>query len=211
MGGLGSGNHGGRPTVEGGLVLDLNRLMRLRVFRPGYAWGGSIVWSEVYSGRETARIGYEAHLGNERGWVRLHYTTTNTWSGEKQHHDYRVELATTSQPFGGRRWWWVCPRRGALVAKLYKPNGAGVFASRQCFRIAYRSQRESPRDRALSRAFKLRRKLGSHDGIGDYIAKPKGMRWATFDRKMHQVERIEAVVNAHTWMLLRQLERRLER
>jgi hypothetical protein len=35
MGGIGSGNHGGRPTVEDGLVLDLNRLIRQRIFRPG--------------------------------------------------------------------------------------------------------------------------------------------------------------------------------
>ena len=58
MGGIGSGNHGGRPTVEGGLVLDLYRLIRQRVLGPGWR-AGSIVWSEVYSGRETARIGYE--------------------------------------------------------------------------------------------------------------------------------------------------------
>jgi hypothetical protein len=69
MGGIGSGNHGGCPAVEDGLVLDLNRLIRQRIFRPG-AWAGSIIWSEVYSGRETARIGYECFMGQESGHVR---------------------------------------------------------------------------------------------------------------------------------------------
>jgi hypothetical protein len=211
MGGIGSGNHGGKPTVEDGLVLDINRLIRQGTFKPGRAWGGSIVWSEVHSGRQTASIGYEAHMGEEYGWARLSYTTTDYWSGEKTKHDYRIELVTTPQPFGGRRWWWVCPRRGDLVSKLYKPNGGGIFASRKAHRIAYRSQRESPRDRAIGRAFKLRRRLGSSGGIGAYIPKPKGMRWKTYDHEMERISRAEATVTAHTWMLLKSLNKRLRR
>jgi hypothetical protein len=206
MGGIGSGNHGGRPTVEDGLVLDLNRLIRQRIFRPG-GWAGSIVWSEVYSGRETARIGYECFMGQESGHVRLRYTVTNSWTNEKHHHDYVVQLVTIPQPFGGRRWWFVCPKRGDLVSKLYKPNGAGRFASQRVYRLAYRSQRQSPYDRALDRAFKLRRRLGSKDGIGDFIEKPKGMRWATFDREMERIETAEAVCNAHLLRFVQKLGR----
>ena len=49
MGRIGSGNHGGKPTVEAGLGLDLNRLIRQGTFKPRCAWGGSIVWTEVSS------------------------------------------------------------------------------------------------------------------------------------------------------------------
>jgi hypothetical protein len=207
MGGIGSGNHGGRPTVEDGLVLDLNRLIRQRIFRPG-GWSGSIVWSEVHSGRETARIGYECFMGQESGRVRLTYTTTHAWSGEKHSSDYWVQLATKAQPFGGRRWWFVCPRTGDLVSKLYLPAGAFTFASRRAYRLSYRSQRESPRDRALGRAFKLRRKLGSNGGIGDYIERPKGMRWRTFDRMMERIEAAEAVCNVNLLRFVQKLGRR---
>lgn len=41
-----------------------------------------------------------------------------------------------------------------------------------------------PRERAFNRAFKLRRKFGSEDGIGQSIEKPKGMRWRTFERRL---------------------------
>ncbi len=199
MGGIGSGNHGGKPTVEDGLVLDLNRLIQQGFLKPGCSCVGSIVWSEV------ATIGYEAHMGQESGWARLHYTTTDHWSGKKTHHDYRIKLAITPQPFGGRRWWWVCPRRGDLVSKLYKPNGRDRFASRKAHNIAYRSQRQSPQDRAISQAFKRRHRLGADGGIGDPINKPKGMRWATFDRKMEQVEAAEAVCNARLLRFVQQL------
>ena len=80
-----------------------------------------------------------------------------------------------SQPFGGRRWWFVCPRTGRRAAKLHLPNGAFTFASRQAYRLAYACQREPAHDRALRSAFKLRAKLGGDGGIGDYFPKPKWM------------------------------------
>lgn len=210
MGGYGSGRSGGRPTVEDGLTLDLAKLLRDRLFRPGQGWAGSIVWTYVGTGERVGSIGYHALLGDERGRVRLHYTTTR-WNGEKRASDYWVELTTTPQPFGGRRWWFRCPRTGARVAKLHLPPGALTFASRQAYRLAYRSQRETPRDRALGRAFKLRDRLGAKGGIGDCIDKPKGMRWRTFEREMEKVEAAEDRVAVHAHRLLQSLDRRRRR
>jgi hypothetical protein len=83
------------------------------------------------------------------------------------------------------------------AAKLYLPNGAFTFASRQTYRLVYHSQREAPHDRALRRAFKLRGKLGAEGGIGDYVPKPKWMRWPTYDRKLEEIYAAEKVVDAH--------------
>ena len=66
-------------------------------------------------------------------------------------------------------------------------------------------------DRALERAFKIRRRLGSQDGIGEAIEKPKGMHWATFNREMAKVDAAETIVNGHTWAFLQKVEKRLER
>ncbi|MDB5870159.1 MAG: hypothetical protein JWP96_2491, partial [Polaromonas sp.] len=61
--------------------------------------------------------------------------------------------------------------------------GGSVFACRHCHRLAYKSQRETPNDRAYRRANNLRDRLGWVPGVihghGD---KPKGMHWATFRR-----------------------------
>jgi hypothetical protein len=197
MGGTGSGNYGGKPTVEAALKLDLHHLMRNGSFRPNAMVTGSLTWTNTHTGEQRASIGYEAHMGEEHGWVCLHYTTMNPWTGEKTQHDYKAELAATPRTFGGRRWWWVCPRRGNPVAKLYKPCGSAIFASRKAHRLANRSQRQSPYDRAISQAFKHRQRLGADGGIGDPIAKPKGMRWAIFNRKTDQVKAAEAVCDAH--------------
>ena len=79
------------------------------------------------------------------------------------------------------------------------------------YRLAYRSQRETSHDRASRRAFKLRGKLGADGGIGDYIAKPKWMRWRTYDRKLEEIAAAEEVVDAHLWAFVGKLDRRLGR
>ena len=196
MGGYGSGRSGGRATTESGLSLSLPKLMRDRLFRPERSWGGSLIWTNTTTGERVGSIGYEAYLGQESGGVRLHYTTTRS-DGERRESDYWIQLETTPQPFGGRRWCFVCPRTGRRAAKLYLPDGAFTFASRQSYRLAYRSQREAPHDRALRRAFKLRERLGGTGGIGDYIRKPKWMRWPTYDCKLEEVFDAEGIVNGH--------------
>ena len=65
MGGYGSGRSGGRPTTESGLTLTLSKLLRDQLFRPGCAWGGSIVWTNTTTGERVGSIGYEAHLGQD--------------------------------------------------------------------------------------------------------------------------------------------------
>jgi hypothetical protein len=205
MGGYGSGRSGGRPTTDSGLTLTLSKLLRDQLFRPGCAWGGSLVWTNTTTGERIGSISYEAHLRQESGRVRLRYTTTR-WDGERRESDYWIVLETTPQPFGGRRWWFICPRTGVRAAKLHLPDGAFTFASRQAYRLAYACQREPAHDRALRRAFKLRGKLGAEGGIGDYVAKPKWMRWRTYDRATARIDKAEEAVEVHTAFLLDRLK-----
>jgi hypothetical protein len=162
-------------------------------------------WTDARTGERIGAIGYKVHLGQESGRVRLMYTTTRG-GGERHESDYWIELTTTPQPLGGRRWWLICPRTGRRAAKLYLPNGAFNFASRQAYGLAYPCQREQPHDRALRRAFKLRGKLGGTGGIESYIPKPKWMRWSSYDRAMARIDRAEEAVDAHTALLLDRLK-----
>ena len=57
-----------------------------------------------------------------------------------------------SQPhFGGRRWWFVCPRLNRRVRKLYLPLGGRHFWSRHAYRLGYASQRGTDIDQGTSR------------------------------------------------------------
>lgn len=87
----------------------------------------------------------------------------------------------------------------------------GAFASRQAYRLAYRSQRETPYDRALRRAFKLRGRLGADGGIGDYVPKPRWMRMKTYDRKLEEIWQAEGIVDSYLSAFLGKLKQRLGR
>lgn len=209
MGGYGSGQSGGRPPVEDSLTLNLPRLIQTGWLKPGAWTSGTLRWRIVGTDKETASIGFEGQLGQTDGCIRLHWTSTSHWSGEKRQCENHITLITSAQPFGGRRWWFVCPRTGQRATRLHLPYGAYTFACRNAYRLAYRSQRETPRDRALSRAFALRQKVGDHGGIGDYVAKPKGMHWRTFERAMERIDRAEDIVEMHTVLLLNNLKRKI--
>ena len=76
---------------------------------------------------------------------------------------------------------------GRRVAKLY-PRGH-VFACRQCCGLAYASQCENPRHRALSKSQKIRMRLGGSPSILDLFPdKPPGMHWRTYGRLFNKAE-----------------------
>jgi hypothetical protein len=77
--------------------------------------------------------------------------------------------------------------------------GGKVYACRHCRKLAYRTQREQPHDRAGSKADKLRDRLGWEAGIlNGNGGKPKGMHWTTFERLKTQHDALvnESLVGA---------------
>jgi hypothetical protein len=66
MGSITSGNHGGRPTVEDGLTLNLAKLLRDGLFRPGQSWGGFPHLDE-YTHRRAHRLN-RLSGSPRRGW-----------------------------------------------------------------------------------------------------------------------------------------------
>jgi hypothetical protein len=179
MGGFGSGRQGGGPTVEDGLRLDINDLLRKGIIVPGAFGGGSLTWTNTATGEKRAEIGYEVSLVEaDDAWARLHYTVNCV------PQDYRVRITSSPCQYGGRRWWWRCPRSGRRAAKLYLPPGASVFAAREYYGLAYRSQRMTDLDRSHERQSRLYRKFGDeYEGFDDLPPlRPKGMHHKTYQR-----------------------------
>jgi hypothetical protein len=78
---------------------------------------------------------------------------------------YEVRLVWTVPPYGGRRWWFVCPRSYRRVAKLYLPNGGHYFWSRKAYGLGYGVQREPKLDQRMRMARKLSYALGADGDI----------------------------------------------
>lgn len=209
MGGFGSGRYGGGPVVENALVLNLDKLRRDHLVVPGIYRRASLTWSWTGTGERIADIGVMIDTHETGGSLRLQFRSRDTMTGERTETDQPIELVTIPQPFGGRRWFAVCPYSGARCSKLYMPAGATKFAARGAWRrLGYRAQREAPYDRALRRAFKIRRRLGDDGGIADPVIKPRWMRWNTFDRQLAELHRVEARVEGQLAAFLDRLHSR---
>lgn len=185
MGGYRSGRTGGPPTVESALRLDIDDMIRRGVIRAGALIAGEMRF-DFYD--DQIEVKFESCAGGPwDSWLRLQYGIDDTWSGEWCEIDDKIFLATTRPPFGGLRWWFVCPRSRRHVRKLCLPLGGRHFWSRRAYRLPYASQRETVSDRALRRASKLCLRLGGHPDDESYPEKPKRMRWTTYKRLMDRL------------------------
>ncbi len=182
MGGWGSGRHGGRPTVEDGLTIDLGLMLRRGWVKDGATGAGTLSWSS--RGERVASIGHRYDFTDpDQARLTLIYTRTPS-NGLPEKVEQRIRLTYTRPTYGGRRWWMICPHRGRRVAKLHIPPGGDRFASRLAWRLPYQSQRSARRDRVFDRLFRLQRKLGSPEGWEAGLWRPKGMWNRTYERHL---------------------------
>lgn len=182
MGGFGSGRQNGADCTDDFRWIDIRRWQRDGLISQGQ----QINWQWLQHGEKVASIGGKV----ETDRIRLFYSY-NRIGEESEDLDYVVNLQTTSCNYGGARYWFLCPIVGCgrRVAVLYL--GGKYFACRHCYRLAYRSQRESNHDRADRKANKIRDKLKWAQGVLNTMGgKPKGMHWKTYYRtwrKYHEV------------------------
>lgn len=90
-----------------------------------------------------------------------------------------VGLEFSTYPLGGARAWLVCPGCGRRRVYLYYSGWS--FECRDCLQLHYPVEHESPFDRAIRRALRLRHKLGwGGDLLAPLGQRPKGMHHRTF-------------------------------
>jgi hypothetical protein len=119
---------------------------------------GSIKWT-YGSSDEGSSVGLAVVRDNwgtleEKTYLELTYTHTDSWSDEKSDMNYRVELATAPCNLGGKRYWFLCPLSkngqycGRRVGVIYSIGK--WFGCRHCGEIAYQSQFEGGKFRVGS-------------------------------------------------------------
>ena len=63
-------------------------------------------------------------------------STWQDWRGQ-QARVRALTIVSTRQPFGGLRWWWVCPNCRRRCGVLYLPDREGPVACRSCWPVRY--------------------------------------------------------------------------
>ena len=154
-------------------------MRRERLLRPSLEFSWSITVGDKPSGRIGVTVQTDA-LFLSYEW---RPPGTTQWTRGSQ----RVTLRWIPCNFGGARPWFECSSVsvgygcGRRVAKLYLDGH--VFACRQCCGLAYASQSENVRDRAMRRARKIRRRLGGELSLLDrFPGKPARMHRRTYHR-----------------------------
>src|SRR5262249_48590815 len=119
-------------------------------------------WHWTYAIGGAFKVDYEVNtLDPSHSFVRLFYSWVWISRNEPDSADYRVGLTTTRPPFGGLRWWFLCPLGvngracNRRVGKLSLPQHARFFGCRRCHALTYRSAQEH--DNRVSRLRMKRR------------------------------------------------------
>jgi hypothetical protein len=191
------GYNSGRPPmyrtsmVEDCLSLNVNYLHRQGSLRNGSA--GSLQWSS--NGRGLSSVGFRME-GNQ---LTLNYRYRSS-GGEWECIEEPIHVVRNPCRFGGTRPYFICPGVmngvvcGRRVVMLYA--GSNYYFCRHCYRLKYSSQYAGSWDRAMTRANKIRERLGGHWEMDSMLApRPKGMWHRTYERLCNEVRLAEAEGN----------------
>jgi len=130
-----------RISVHDCRQLDISILTRRhQPFFHGWHGKDELKWVDAETGKVTAAIGYEVNTEDrQKQCVRLFYAITRE-DGEKTCIDYQIALQTIHPHFGGKRWWFRCPRKDCnrRVKILYLPPGEHYFLCRVCHELMYK-------------------------------------------------------------------------
>ena len=121
-----------RACFQDGLRLDINQLIRSGYVIPGAAVGPFTYHWVDYLNDETASGLITSDLATLDGWVRI----------QMDDLDQRLALERQPRHYGGGQWYFFCYFAPCRRSVVWKPLGAGHFASRQAWgnQVAYRSQ-----------------------------------------------------------------------
>jgi hypothetical protein len=104
-----------------------------------------------------------------------------------------VKLVSRQMRFGGKRWYFECPKTKRPCCKIILPPGGGAFASVKGWGISYRSQHDDAVTRttkALAALYRRAKELPKYTRSKTHVALHERIRIkeAFFDRVMQIVE-----------------------
>jgi hypothetical protein len=172
---MGGPNSGRRRTVHRGAIeqfpaIDLRILKRAGLLRVGQCTFTTLNWRNQALEALSARIFVDLSDPNGAS-IRV------VGSGADGATAQRAAIECVPCPFGGTRFYFLCPLIGVRCEQLFVADG--IFASRKAHKLTYASQSEDELSRARRKVRKLHRQV---DGDFRY-ARPRGRnRWRAVHR-----------------------------
>lgn len=187
MGGFGSGAKASHRTTAEAYRLNLRRFVA-DVERREREYGQGMNAGFADAERPGGRLSVFIELGLADMVADVVYTDPRS----RREACATVELVAEPCHFGGRRWSARCPRCERTVTVLYVLPGEGV-SCRRCAGLVYPTTRMGEPQRLMSRARKLRRRIGAPPAelfpfaLSPLPAKPRGAWWKRFVEIEHEI------------------------
>jgi hypothetical protein len=168
-----------RASFDDGIRLDINEMLR----------------AGVKSGRQyNLRLtdGQEARVELDMG-----PGSTGCFRFQGAGIDQTIALTAVRRHFGGRQWYWVCPRTNVRASVLWLPRWGRSFGSPKHWKASgavYLVKRLSPVQRAHRGISRIENRLVSSED-GTMLHPLKWMRRRTFDRLCGRLDRYENTLN----------------
>jgi hypothetical protein len=194
MGGYSSGRYRerNRGTVEATLRLDVRVLRRQGFLVPGSVVSGVQRWTRTATGEETGSVSVTVNLADpDAGVVVVRFSL----NGDPRVQE--IPLASRSMRYGGRRYYFLCPKHGRLCEVM--PMVDGVFASRQAQRLTYQSQSAEEIDRMRDRAHRLEKRLWPDNGKPRPRGRNRERLLAAWERADTEFESLLAATITRRW------------
>jgi hypothetical protein len=197
MGNSNSGRTGGYPTSgrTQSFILSLTDIMRMMKRHSPSAIATMRFGEDGLLGFVEIALSFHPRYLDGSAALRYELEQYSRRIPERTQH---VRLTSEACRFGGRRWFFMCPATGRKCTKLFLPNGADHWRSREGFKLAYDCQREAPIERLHRRLRRLFAKLGqSYSGHEScWPTKPPCMRQSTYSKIEAAILRAEEKINA---------------
>lgn len=152
----------GAFTTGEALRIELSYLLRKGYLKKGCITDGLLSWTNG------SNIMLEGYYTKEEKFLKLRYSTSDNQSGEKENHEYSIQLCTIPSNLGrGEIVYFVCPITGRRARILYKCYGSKIWKSRGAYRnrIYYPSQQCSKHDYHNTRYWALEKELDKCQAI----------------------------------------------
>jgi hypothetical protein len=176
----------GVATTDDGLRINLKRLFQIWDVKS--CWGvynTSLHWTRSGEKESFANISIKRFVINSDGTgefaIAFH-------KNKGPLIEQSIKLVATQPRFGGKRWWFVCPRTGRKCLFLYSVGDSQGFFSRRALGLKYESQKENRWDRLLRRSGKVEERYGVPSWGDGWFPKPKGMHLRTYHNRLAELE-----------------------
>lgn len=163
MGGFGSGRRSNRWTTDDCLRINLSTLKQLGMLQRHCMDRRERVWSQ--RGQTIAKLTLVTDLHCLQPSPRL----TITGHAFGRVINCVIQLEEQPLPYGGERWFALCPRTGRRSTALVLPPGQTHFASVSGWNVSYGSQRECAIHRGHRAIDKAQKRLR---GLSKYTRTP---------------------------------------